>query len=74
MKYAVEMGLGAVIYVLSVIQIGSAIQKLIQGRSTDTHTQQGNLISLFLFYFFKIRKVGYNKTKKRIYSVKGNES
>jgi hypothetical protein len=31
MKYAVEMGLGAVIYIPSFIKIGSGIQKLIEG-------------------------------------------
>jgi hypothetical protein len=58
---AVEMGSGAVIYVPSLIKIGSGIQKLI-GEDTRTHIQtnkhrqQRDLISLF--YFFKIRKVG----------------
>jgi hypothetical protein len=60
MKYAVEMGLGAVIYVPSFIKIGSGIQKLLIGiyRQTGTHThrQQRDLISLLCF--FKIRKVG----------------
>jgi hypothetical protein len=36
MKYAVEMGSGAMIYIQSFIKIGSAIQKLI-GRETNTH-------------------------------------
>jgi hypothetical protein len=31
MKYAVEMGLGAMIYIPSFIKIGSSIQKLITG-------------------------------------------
>jgi hypothetical protein len=35
MKYAVEMGSGAMIYILSFIKIGSGIQKLILG---DTQT------------------------------------
>jgi hypothetical protein len=37
MKYAVEMGSGAVIYIPSFIEIGSGIQKLIGGirRHTD---------------------------------------
>jgi hypothetical protein len=30
-KYAVEMGLGAVIYVPNFIMIGSGVQKLIEG-------------------------------------------
>jgi hypothetical protein len=38
MKYAVEMGSGAMIYIPSFIKIGSAIQKLIGGihRQTDS--------------------------------------
>jgi hypothetical protein len=35
MKYAVEMGSGAMIYIPSFIKIGSGIQKLIR---EDTHT------------------------------------
>jgi hypothetical protein len=35
MKYAVEMGSGAMIYIPSFIRIGSSIQKLI---GVDTHT------------------------------------
>jgi hypothetical protein len=37
MKYAVEMGSGAMIYIPSFIKIGSAIKKLIRGY-TDTQT------------------------------------
>jgi hypothetical protein len=57
MKYAVQMGSGAVIYVPIFIEIGSGIQKLIRADSTHTHThkQQRDLISLL--YFLKIRKV-----------------
>jgi hypothetical protein len=47
MKYTVEMGPG-VIYTPSFIKIGSGIQKLI--RDTQTHRQQGDLISLLLFF------------------------
>jgi hypothetical protein len=36
MKYAVEMGSGAMIYIPSFIKIGSGIQKLIRW---DSHTQ-----------------------------------
>jgi hypothetical protein len=38
MKYAVEMGSGAMIYIPSFIKIGSGIQKLIRGihRYTDS--------------------------------------
>jgi hypothetical protein len=42
MKYAVEMGSGAKIYIPSFIKIGSGIQKLIR----VTHGQHGDLISL----------------------------
>jgi hypothetical protein len=37
MKYAVEMGSGAMIYIPSFIKIGSGIRKLI-GRDTRTQT------------------------------------
>jgi hypothetical protein len=36
MKYTVEMGSGAVIYILSFIKSGLGIQKLMAGRLTDT--------------------------------------
>jgi hypothetical protein len=51
MRYAVEMGSDAMIYIPSFIKIGSGIQKFI-GREGDsqTHRQQGYLISLFLFF------------------------
>jgi hypothetical protein len=45
MKYAVEIGSGAVIYTPSFINIGSAIQKLIWGE----HRQHGDRIKLLLF-------------------------
>jgi hypothetical protein len=44
MKYAVEMGSGAMIYVPSFTKIGSGVQKL----RGETQRQQGDLISLFL--------------------------
>jgi hypothetical protein len=54
MKYAIEMGSGAMIYMYipSFIKTGSAIQKLIGG-DTKTHRQHGDHI-----FFKKIRKVG----------------
>jgi hypothetical protein len=55
MKYAVEMGSDATIYISSFIKIGSALQKLI-GWNTQTYRQHGNSISLLSF--FKIRKIG----------------
>jgi hypothetical protein len=48
MKYAVQMGSGAVVYIPSFIKIGSGIQTLIRGEGLFMST----------FYFFKVRKVG----------------
>jgi hypothetical protein len=45
MRYAVEMGSGAMMYIPRFINIGSGIQQLIGG---DTQTYA-------YFYFFKIR-------------------
>jgi hypothetical protein len=50
MNYAVEMGLGVVIYKPSFIKIGSGVQKLIGGDTythtqTHTHRQEGDLTS-----------------------------
>jgi hypothetical protein len=54
MKYAVEMGSGAMIYITSFTKMGLGIQKLIGGihRHTDTqtHRQHGECISLLLFF------------------------
>jgi hypothetical protein len=41
MKYAAEMGSGAMIYIPSFIKIGSGIQKL-TGRDSQTHRQHGD--------------------------------
>jgi hypothetical protein len=49
MKYAVEMGSGAMIYIPVFIKIGSAIQKLISG-DTQTHRHQGDRINQLLFF------------------------
>jgi hypothetical protein len=46
MKYAVEMGSGAMIYIPSFIRIGSGTQKLIGG----IHRQHGDRISLLSFF------------------------
>jgi hypothetical protein len=48
MKYAVEMGSGAMIYIPSFIKTCSGIQKLIWA-DTQTHRQHGDYIRLFLF-------------------------
>jgi hypothetical protein len=45
MKYSVEMGSGAVIYIPSFTKTGSAIQKLLWG-DTQTHRQEGGHIRL----------------------------
>jgi hypothetical protein len=52
MKYAVEMGSGAIICIPSFIRIGLGVRKLLMGGNTHTHThrQQGNPISLLLFF------------------------
>jgi hypothetical protein len=47
MRHAVEMGSGAMIYVLSFVKIGSAIHKLIGGY---TETEHGDHISLLSFF------------------------
>jgi hypothetical protein len=48
MKYAVEMGSGAVIYIPSFIKIGSGIEKLIGGGCIRTHRKK---IAYACFYF-----------------------
>jgi hypothetical protein len=50
MKYAVEMGSGALISISSFIKIGSDIQKSMK-RDLQIHRQRGNLISRFSVYF-----------------------
>jgi hypothetical protein len=55
MKYAVEMGLGAMMYIPSFIGIDSGIQKLTEGRYTDTQTAWKSHKPTIIF--FKIKKV-----------------
>jgi hypothetical protein len=50
MKYTVEMGSGALIYIQHFIKTGSGIKKLMGGGDTQTHRQQGDLICLLLFF------------------------
>jgi hypothetical protein len=64
MKYAVEMGSGAVIYIQSFIKIGSGIQKLIDG-----YTQHGDRISV-LFFFFQNKESGLKLTLCLTYAMK----
>jgi hypothetical protein len=49
MKYAADMGSGAMVYIPSFLKIGSGIQKLMGG-NTQTHRQHGDLLSLLLFF------------------------
>jgi hypothetical protein len=53
-NYAIDMGSGAMIYILSIVETGSGVQKLgeIHGH------RQGDVISLLLFFQ---KKIGYNK-------------
>jgi hypothetical protein len=53
MKYDVEMGSGAMIYIPSFIKIGSGIQKLRGDTNTATHRQQGIFISVILLFHNK---------------------
>jgi hypothetical protein len=46
MKHAFGMGLDVMIYILSFIDIGSGIRKLIGG----IHKEYGDVISLLLFF------------------------
>jgi hypothetical protein len=55
MKYAVEMGSGAMICIRSFIKIGSSIQKLILG--IQRHRQHGDPISI-LFFRNKENRIG----------------
>jgi hypothetical protein len=61
MKYAVEMGSGAMVYILNFIKTGSVIQKLIGG-NTQTHKQHGGRISLILFFQNKERRLKTENT------------
>jgi hypothetical protein len=63
MKYAVEMGSGAMIYVPSFITIGSGIRKLMGegGGHTQPHKQDGDRTSLLLFFENKESKLKKNR-------------
>jgi hypothetical protein len=64
MKYAAEMGAGAMIYILSFIKIGPAIQKLIGRGIKQTDTQHGDLISLILFFLNKESRLKMHKAEQ----------
>jgi hypothetical protein len=58
MKYAVEMGSGTMTYSPSSIKIDSGIQKLTEVGS-QTYRQQGDHISLLLFFQNKESRLEY---------------
>jgi hypothetical protein len=66
MKYATEMGSGAIIYIPSFIKLGSGIQKLIGGGGdTLTQWQLGDLINLLLFFQKKESRLKIDCNKRR---------
>jgi hypothetical protein len=58
-KYATEMGSGAMMYIPSFIQTGSGIQKLIRGIHRHTHRQHGDLTILLLSFQRKEIRLKY---------------
>jgi hypothetical protein len=50
MKYADEMGSGAMIHIPNFIKSGSGVRKLMEGGDTQTHRQDGDRISLLSFF------------------------
>jgi hypothetical protein len=68
MKYAIEMGSGAMIYISNFIKIGSGIQKLIG----ETHKQRGDRISLFLFFQNRESRLKIEFTLDKILKYKIN--
>jgi hypothetical protein len=48
MNYAVEFGLGSTMYIPSFLKTSSGIQNVIV--DTQTHRQEGDLVSLLLFF------------------------
>jgi hypothetical protein len=58
MKYAVQMGSGAMIYVPSFIESGSGIQKPIG--EIQRHRQHGDSVSLLLFLQNKVSRLSTN--------------
>jgi hypothetical protein len=67
MNYAVEMGSGAMIYIPSLIRIGSGIRKLIEG---DSQTYRQHIDRIRLLSFIKIGKVGYKIVKWKFWNFK----
>jgi hypothetical protein len=71
MKYAIQMGPDAMIYIQSFINIGSGIQKLIVGdiQSHKTHRWYGDCISLLLCFHNKesgIKRIEFLSTLIRL--------
>jgi hypothetical protein len=56
MKYAVEMGSGAMIYIPNFIKIDSGIQKPIGEIHRYTHRMERT--QTYFYFIFKIKKVG----------------
>jgi hypothetical protein len=54
MEYAIEMGLGAVMYIPSFMKIGSAVQKLMGGCTVAQRAWRSHKPT---FVFFKIREL-----------------
>jgi hypothetical protein len=52
MKDAVEIDLGAMIYIPSFIKIGSGIRKLIRGAHIETDTHTDNRVISYVYYSF----------------------
>jgi hypothetical protein len=65
MKCAVEMALCGIIYIPSFMKTGSAIEKLTGRICIQTHSQQGDLKNLFLFYFILQNKESKLKRMER---------
>jgi hypothetical protein len=57
MKYATEMGSGAVIYILRFIKIGSGTQKLMRGYADTQHRDHISLLSFFQYKESRLKKV-----------------
>jgi hypothetical protein len=71
MKYAVEMGSDAMIYIQSFINTDWGIQKLRGGfTDTQTHRQQGYLISLLSFFDKENRLINIALHLTQILSIK----
>jgi hypothetical protein len=68
MKYAVQMGPGAMIYILSFIQIGPRTQELIRGTHIETCRRTGTQTARrshkpLLFFSKQAEQVNKNGTK-----------